>query len=149
MFFLHKKGGEKMFRTMKYHYKCKCEEHRLLMFLFHISKNLYNSTLYTLRQEFFSKKKMSTYFDLNQKLKENENFHILNTYASICTIRQAHTAMSLFVKKKNKMPRYLSKKDVYAIYTDQVRPIQYHHKSCIKLPLSNLMRTNRIFQMKF
>ena len=39
-----------MFRTMKYHYKCNYEEHRLLMFLFHISKNLYNSTLYTLRQ---------------------------------------------------------------------------------------------------
>ena len=91
---------------------------------------------------------MSSYFDLNRKLKENENFHILNTYASICTIRQAHTAMTLFRKKKNKMPRYLSKKDVYAIYTDQVRPIIYHHKSHIKLPLSNIVRTNRIFQME-
>ncbi len=30
---------------------------------------------------------------------------ILNTYASICTIRQVHTAMSLFVKKKNMMNR--------------------------------------------
>lgn len=138
-----------MFRTMKYHYKCNKIEQRILMFLFHISKNLYNSSLYTLRQEFFSNKKMSTYFDLNKKLKENENFHILNTYASICTIRQAHTAMSLFVKKKNKMPRYLSKKDVYALYTDQVRPISYHHRLYIKLPLSNIVRTNKLFEIKF
>ncbi len=134
-----------MFRTMKYHYKCNKIEHKQLMFLFHISKNLYNSALYMLRQEYFAKTKLSSYFDLNKKLKENENFHLLNTYASICAIRQAHTAMSLFLKKKNKMPRYLSKKDVYAIYTDQVRPILYHHKPCIKLPLSNLLRTNRIF----
>ena len=136
-----------MFRTMKYHYKCNNVEQRILMFLFHISKNLYNSSLFTLRQEYFSKKKMSSYFNLNKKLKDNENFHILNTYASICTIRQAHTAMSLFVK--NKMPRYLSKKDVYAIYTDQVRQITYLNKSYIKLPLSNIVRTNKLFNMKF
>lgn len=119
------------------------------MFLFHISKNLYNSALYILRQEYFSKIKMSSYFDLNKKLKDNENFHILNTYASICTIRQAYTAMSLFVKKKNKMPRYLSKKDVYALYTDQVRPIDYLNKSYIKLPLSNLVRTNKVLKVEF
>lgn len=138
-----------MFRTMKYHYKCNDKQRKILMFLFHISKNLYNSALYMLRQEYFLKMKMSSYFDLNKKLKENENFHILNTYASICTIRQAHTAMTLFRKKKNKMPRYLSKKNVYAIYTDQVRPIIYHHKSYIKLPLSNIVRTNKIFHMEF
>ena len=138
-----------MFRTMKYHYKCSEIEKRILMFLFHISKNLYNASLYTLRQEYFYNKKISTYFELNKKLKENENFHILNTYASICTIRQAHTAMSLFIKKNNKMPKYLSKKDVYAIYTDQVRPITYHNKQYIKLPLSNIVRTNKIFTMEF
>ncbi len=119
------------------------------MFLFHISKNLYNSALYKLRQEYFSNNEISSYFTLNKKLKENENFHILNTYASICTIRQAHSSMSLFVKKKNKMPKYLSKKDVYAIYTDQVRPITYHNKSCIKLPLSNVVRTNKLFKIEF
>lgn len=134
---------------MKYHYKCNDIEKRILMFLFHISKNLYNSTLYTLRQEYFAKGNISTYFTLNKKLKENENFHILNTYASICTIRQAHTAMSLFVKKNNKLPRYLPKKDVYALYTDQVRPIRYQNKLYIKLPLSNLVRTNKIFKEEF
>ena len=56
LFFLLMKGGEDMFRTMKYHYKCKNEnEKKLLMFLFHISKNLYNAALYTLRQLYFNK----------------------------------------------------------------------------------------------
>ncbi len=32
------------------------------------------------------------------------------------------------------MPKYLSKKDVYALYIDQVRPITYKNKSYIKLP---------------
>ena len=144
------KGGEDMFRTMKYHYKCKNEnEKKLLMFLFHISKNLYNAALYTLRQLYFNKENICSYFELNKKLNSNENFHILNTYASICTIRQAYKSMYLFYKKHNELPRYLSKKDVYAIYTDQVRPIIYKNKNYIKLPLSNLMRTNRIFNTEF
>ena len=139
-----------MFRTMKYHYKYKNDyEKRLLMFLFHISKNLYNVALYTLRQLYFNGKNICTYFELNKILNNNENFHILNTYASICTIRQAHNSMRLFCNKHNKLPKYLPKKDVYAIYTDQVRPIIYKNRRYIKLPLSNLMRTNKIFKVEF
>ena len=139
-----------MFRTMKYHYKYKSDyEKRLLMFLFHISKNLYNVALYTLRQLYFNGKNICTYFELNKILNNNENFHILNTYASICTIRQAHNSMHLFCNKHNKLPKYLPKKDVYAIYTDQVRPIIYKNRRYIKLPLSNLMRTNKLFKVEF
>ena len=59
-----------MFRTMKYHYKCKNEnEKKLLMFLFHISKNLYNAALYTLRQLYFNKENICSYFELNKKIK--------------------------------------------------------------------------------
>ena len=139
-----------MFRTIKYHYKCNSSyEKRLLMFLFHISKNLYNVTLYTLRQQYFNNEKISSYFELNKSLNSNENFHLLNTYASICTIRQAYNSMSLFIKHQNDLPKYLSKRDVYALYTDQVRPILYNNKKCIKLPLSNLVRTNKIFSTYF
>ena len=139
-----------MFKTLKYHYKVKNNyEKKLLMFLFHISKNLYNVSLYTLRQQYFNNGQISSYFELNKLLNSNENFHILNTYASICTIRQAYNSMSLFLKHHNNLPKYLSKKDVYALYTDQVRPIIYRNKKCIKLPLSNLVRTNKIFITKF
>ena len=139
-----------MFRTIKYHYKCNSSyEKRLLMFLFHISKNLYNVTLYTLRQQYFNNEKISSYFELNKLLNSNENFHLLNTYASICTIRQAYNSMSLFLKNHNELPKYLSKRDVYALYTDQVRPILYNNKKCIKLPLSNLVRTNKVLTTTF
>lgn len=57
--------------------------------------------------------------------------------------------MSLFLIHHNKLPKYLSKRDVYFLYTDQVRPIIYENKKCIKLPLSNLVRTNKIFSTKF
>ena len=139
-----------MFKTLKYHYKVKNNyEKKLLMFLFHISKNLYNASLYTLRQQYFNNERISSYFELNKLLNSNENFHILNTYASICTIRQAYNSMSLFLKHHNNLPKYLSKKDVYALYTDQVRPIIYQNKKYIKLPLSNIVRTNKIFITKF
>lgn len=139
-----------MFRTLKYHYKVKNDyEKRLLMFLFHISKNLYNVSLYTLRQQYFNNEKISSYYELNKLLNSNENFHILNTYASICTIRQAYNSMSLFIKHHNDLPKYLSKRDVYALYTDQVRPILYNNKKCIKLPLSNLVRTNKVLTTTF
>ena len=67
LIFLLMKGGEDMFRTMKYHYKCKNEnEKKLLMFLFHISKNLYNAALYTLRQLYFNKENICSYFELKK-----------------------------------------------------------------------------------
>ena len=53
-----------MFRTLKYHYKVKNDyEKRLLMFLFQISKNLYNVSLYTLRQQYFKNEKISSNYE--------------------------------------------------------------------------------------
>ena len=42
-----------MFKVMKYKYIPTKKERKLLRLLCHISKNLYNSTLYILRQEYF------------------------------------------------------------------------------------------------
>ncbi|MCL2522538.1 MAG: hypothetical protein FWE36_06730, partial [Erysipelotrichales bacterium] len=68
------------FLTMKYNLKLSKEETLLLKFLCYISKNIYNSSLYELRQQFFKKQEhLSSYFELNSILKANENFHILNT----------------------------------------------------------------------
>ena len=74
-----------MFKVIQYKYNPTKKERRLLRLLCHISKNLYNSALYILRQEYFKNKKVISYFDLNKILKTNENFHILNTYTSICS----------------------------------------------------------------
>lgn len=138
-----------MFLTLKYHFKPTQYQYKLLKLLFHISKNIYNSALYELRSQFFDNKKICSYFDLNKIMKHNENFHILNTYASICTIRCAHNNMMKFIKNKSKMPSYLSKCSMYPIYTDQVRIITIDGKDVIKFPLSNVCRTNKIFKEQY
>lgn len=45
-----------MFKVIKYKYIPSKKERKLLRLLSHISKNLYNSTLYALRMEYFKKK---------------------------------------------------------------------------------------------
>ena len=133
------------FKTLKYHYKANNDEIAMLKLLCRISKNLYNATLYYLRQYYFEHNTIPTYFDTNKILKDNENFHIINTYQSICIIRCAHNNMMKFIKKHGSLPKYLPKNGFYPLYTDQVRPIVYNGHNCIKLPLSNDMRTNKVF----
>ena len=138
------------FLTMKYNLKLSKEESLLLKFLCHISKNIYNSSIYELRQQFFNKKEyLSSYFELNGIMKQNENFHILNTYMSICTIRNAHTNMMKFKRGKGDLPKYLDKKGYYPLITDQIRIISDKDKKYIKLPLSNIVRTGKIFKEEF
>ena len=133
------------FKTLKYHFKANNKEISMLKLLCRISKNLYNATLYYLRQYYFRNNTIPSYFDLNKEMKNNENFHIINTYQSICTIRCAHNNMMKFIKNKGSLPKYLPKNGYYPLYTDQVRPIVHNGHDCIKLPLSNDMRTNKVF----
>ena len=53
---------------MKYHFKANEKEKKLLKFLCHISKNIYNCALYELRGQYFKEKKICTHFDLNMML---------------------------------------------------------------------------------
>ncbi|MDE7213338.1 MAG: transposase [Anaeroplasmataceae bacterium] len=139
-----------MFKTMKYHYKNKNKETiSLLNLLCHISKNIYNATLYYLRQAYFNNKEIGTYFDIIKEIKSNENYHILNTYQSICIIRNAYTNMMKFIKGKSYLPKYLPKNSAYPLITDQIRPILFQNKKCIKLPLSNLVRTGKVFKTSY
>ena len=141
------------FLTMKYHYKANKSEKNLLTLLCRISKNVYNTALYELRQQYFKTKSICTYFELNSIIKNNINYHILNTYQSICTIRLAHNNMAKFIKYNDKqyghLPKYRKKKSLMSLITDQVRPIWYKGCKCIKLPLSNLARTSKIFNKIF
>ena len=158
----------KDFRTMRYHYKASNDEKKLLKFLCRISKNVYNCALYDLRKQYFDKKIICTAFDMNMRIKNNINYHILNTYQSICTIRLAHSNMEKYLKyhnpdgslneKGNKFseendcasfPKYKKKKALMPLVTDQIRPIWYKSKKCIKLPLSNLTRTSKVFKQIF
>ena len=141
------------FLTMKYHYKANKSEKNLLTLLCQISKNIYNTSLYELRQQYFKTKSICTYYELNTIVKHNINYHILNTYQSICTIRLAHNNMMKFIKYNDKnygqLPKYKKKKALIPLITDQIRPIWYKGSKCIKLPLSNLARTSKIFNKIF
>ena len=158
----------RQFLTMRYHYKATDREKRLLKLLCRISKNIYNSALYELRQQYFKNKTICTYFELNSIVKNNSNFHILNTYQSICIIRCAHDNMSKYIKCHNEdgtlklssykfndnndvssLPKYRKKKSLMPLITDQIRPVWYKGCKCIKLPLSNLARTSKIFNKVF
>ena len=158
----------KEFRTMKYHFKASIEERKLLKFLCRISKNIYNCALYELRRQYFKDKAICSYFELNKLISVNSNYHILNTYQSICTIRVAHSAMEKYIRYHNSdgtlnelgykfsnendcasFPRYKKKKGLMPLITDQIRPIWYKGKKCIKLPLSNLTRTSKVFNQIF
>lgn len=138
-----------MFKVIQYKYNPTKKERRLLRLLCHISKNLYNSALYILRQEYFKNKKVISYFDLNKTLKTNENFHILNTYTSICIIRTVHNAFTNFSKGYTKLPKYLKQNAYYQIYTEQIRYVYLNNQLSIKLPLSNLTRTSKTFDKMF
>ena len=120
------------FKTLKYHYKANTNEIAMLKLLCRISKNLYNASLYYLRQYYFKHNTIPSYFDTNKALKNNENFHIINTYQSICAIRCAHNNMMNFIKKHSSLPKYLPKNGFYPLYTDQVRPIVYNGHNYIK-----------------
>lgn len=133
-----------MFSTMKYHFKANKKEMAFLKFQTKISKNIYNTALYELRQRYFNKQEIPTYFDLNKIVSKNINYHVLNTYMSICTIRNAHSIFSNFLKKHTKLPKYL--KNNYLLITDQIRIINKDSKQYIKLPISNLTRTGKLFK---
>ena len=105
---------------------------------------------------------------MNMIVKHNINYHILNTYQSICTIRLAHSNMEKYIRYHKpdgslnelgykfseekdcaSFPKYKKKKALMPLITDQIRPIWYKGKKCIKLPLSNLTRTSKVFKQIF
>ena len=56
-----------MFNTISYHYKINDKNIlKILQFLCHVSKNVYNTALYKLRKEFFDNNKIMSYYDLNK-----------------------------------------------------------------------------------
>jgi IS605 OrfB family transposase len=102
------------------------------------------------------------------RIKNNINYHILNTYQSMCTIRLAHSNMEKYIRYHNpdgtlnakgkkineendctSFPKYKKKKALMPLVTDQIRPVWYKGKKCIKLPLSNLTRTSKVFKQIF
>ena len=70
------------FKTLKYHYEATTNEIAMLKLLCRISKNLYNASLYYLRQYYFEHNTIPSYFDTNKALKKQWELSY-NKYISI------------------------------------------------------------------
>jgi putative transposase len=99
-----------------------------LMGLCHLSKNLFNTVLYTIRQHWFEtkdddtvKKKFLNYYDVwNILKKDNPDFKAINAHSAQLVIKQVESCFSSFFSllklktqgkydKKVKLPKYLPK----------------------------------------
>ena len=92
----------------------------------HISKNLYNQALYSIRQEFFNNKKYLNYYDLDKLLKNDENYKLLQAICSQQTLKIVDQNFKSFfsllkmkkqgkITKKVNIPRYLDKEGYFKV----------------------------------
>ena len=150
-------GKEKknvVYRAMKYHFKADESQRRLLSFLCHISKNIYNYALPLLYEDYDKNNRLTlTKYDLRKIYNSNDNFHIINTSTAMMSVFRAYENFSSFLAliRKNKgghdvinRPRYLPKNGETTITTQSFNKISIDDKTYIKMPVSNDMRTGRI-----
>ena len=121
------------------------------------SKNLYNTTLYTIRQHFFETKSYLPYIQVDKMFKEtnNDDYRALPSQTAQQTMRMVDSNFKSFFKllkmkqngkynKKVQIPRYLDKEGYFTLsYTNQQLGKSIL-SGTIKLPLSNIIfHTNR------
>lgn len=103
-----------MYLTIKQQIKLTKKEYLILKELCHISKNLYNQTLYEVRQKFFSDKKYLNYYEAVRILKGTENYTSLQAQVSQQTMKIVDENFKSFfaLMRKNikaRIPKYLDK----------------------------------------
>lgn len=119
-----------------------------------LSKNLYNATLYAIRQYYFTEKKYIGYTKINKLFQQNNNadYYALPTKVSQQTQRLVDKSFKSFfnhlkTKKANEVvhiPKYLhkSKGRQIAFYTNQA--ISKYKNNYIKLSKSNIIIKTKI-----
>jgi len=129
-----------------------------LMELCHLSKNLYNTALYTIRQHWFEtkdddtvEKKFLNYYDVwNILKKDNDDFKALNSHSSQLVIKQVEASFSSFFSllklktqgkydKKVRLPKYLDKDGYNVISFNQFKKRELKD-GYVSLPKSNTLK---------
>jgi len=115
------------------------EEYEALRVLTRLSKNLYNSTLYEVRQHFFDNGEYLDYYDAYPCLKENENYDALNSQMAQQTMKRVDEGFKSFFKlvekkRQNKydqqisIPHYLDKDGYFLLdYPNQSFQLKDDH----------------------
>ena len=155
-----------MFLTMKYHYKPSKEEYKFLEFLCKISKNIYNCALYELRQAYIKQKIKLTLTQILAKISSNINYKILDSKQAYSIALAAYTNMAKYIKYHNddgtmkkeyeylgtdfaKFPKYRKKNSTLPLITNNVYKSVYQEHECIRLQLSYLTKSSRVFNQTF
>ncbi|MBQ8141982.1 MAG: hypothetical protein IJ194_02340, partial [Bacilli bacterium] len=80
----------KSYRSIRFHFKGNESQLRLLSFLSHIAKNVYNYALFILMDDYDTTGKLMSKYDLNSICRQNDNFHIINTSTAEMTVFRAY-----------------------------------------------------------
>lgn len=131
-----------------------------LLHLCRLSKNLYNTSLYTLRQHYKETESYLSYVKLDKLFKETSNpdYRALPTQTAQQTMRIVDSTYRSFfdsIKKglKSRIPKYLDKEGYFiVIYTRQELSEKALRQGIIKLPKSDIeleTDTSNINQVRF
>ena len=123
-----------MLLTQTVRLKLDSSEKDILTNLCHLSKNLFNVGLYTLRQYFFQEQRYLSYESNYHLCKENENYQLLATDCGQQTLKYVDRCFKVFFKllslkkegayqEKINLPRYLAKDGFFPL----IIPIRKRH----------------------
>lgn len=136
----------KLYKTQKQKLKTLSKnEFQALKVLTHVSKNLYNVTLYSIRQYYFQEQKFLRYESNYHYCKENENYKLLGTDISQQIMRVVDRNFRSFFNAskeyskaptkftgKPKLPKYLDKESHFAL----IIPSRNFSKESFNIPTS-------------
>ena len=133
-----------MILTEKTSYKHKDKEFKELDNLCFLSKNLYNATLYTIRQHYFQNKSYLSYNEVNKQFAKENNidYRMLPAKVSQHTqilVDKAFKSFFALKKKENmkvKIPKYLDKNGRQAVVYDKCSI--NHKNNILKLSKTNI-----------
>ena len=126
------------------------EEYQILRELCRTAKNLTNEAVYEIRQHYFETKQYLNYFENYHRMKDSENYKLLNSNMAQQILRKvAGTFQSFFgllklAKQgkydfsKIKLPGYLPKDGYAALIVEQIQL----KENCFVLPYSNEYKKN-------
>ncbi len=113
-----------MYLTQKNHIRCNKKTYKILRILTRLSKNLYNFTLYTVKQYYFNNGKYLPYEQAYHLVKHNENYQLLPSQVAQQTMKIVDRNMGSFFhvlneRKKGNYNRHKEKAKLQSIYDKQ------------------------------
>lgn len=142
----------KLYKTQKQKLKSlNKNEFQALKVLTHTSKNLYNVTLYSIRQYYFQEQKFLRYESNYHYCKENENYKLLGTdvsqqimrvvdrnFRSFFNANKEYTNAPVKFTGKPKLPKYLDKEGYFAL----IIPNRRFNGNSFNVPTSREFKKN-------